>query len=104
MSHVFYLGGQTAYYHDESDESGYFHTYDALQLAHSDQPRKVHIFLPRSYSEQNRYPVIYMNDGNTSFWAGGLSPYSWEVPTVVRNLYQQQEIPPVINHCCCSFP
>ncbi|TYQ25179.1 alpha/beta hydrolase [Pseudanabaena sp. UWO311] len=96
MANEFNLGGQRVYYHDEGDESGYFHTYDALQLERGDQPRKVHIFLPRSYGNHNRYPVVYMNDGNTTFWAGGLSPYSWEVPIVISNLYQQQEIQPVI--------
>jgi predicted alpha/beta superfamily hydrolase len=96
MANEFNLGGQRAYYHDEGDDSGYFHTSDALRLERGDQPRKVHIFLPRSYGDHNRYPVVYMNDGNTTFWAGGLSPYSWEVPIVIRNLYQQQEIQPVI--------
>jgi predicted alpha/beta superfamily hydrolase len=97
MTHAFNLGGQKAYYHDEGDESGYFHTYNALQLdSRSDRHRKVHIFLPRSYGDNNHYPVVYMNDGNTAFWAGGLSPYSWEVPTVTRRLYEQQEIQPII--------
>jgi pimeloyl-ACP methyl ester carboxylesterase len=93
MTNIFNLGGQKAYYHDEGDESGYFHTYDALQIdPRSDPPRKVHIFLPRSYDDNNRYPVLYMNDGNTAFWANGLSPYSWEVPTAI----EQQQIQPII--------
>lgn len=97
MAHAFNLGGQKAYYHDEGDESGYFHTYDALQLdPKSDRPRKVHVFLPRTYGDNRNYSVLYMNDGNTAFWAGGLSPYSWDVPNVMRSLYSKQEIEPVI--------
>ena len=98
MGNPFTLGGQNAYYHDEGDASGYFHTYDQLQLdATRDAPRQVHIFLPRSYESSHQYyPVIYMNDGNTTFWANGLSPYSWEVPRTLHNLYQTAAISPVI--------
>ncbi|OLP17333.1 alpha/beta hydrolase [Leptolyngbya sp. 'hensonii'] len=98
MGHPFTLAGQQVYYHDENHASGYFHTYDGLQLDPSrDPPRKIHVFLPRPYEESaDRFPVLYLNDGNTAFWPGGLSPYSWEVPKVLGELYQQRAIPPII--------
>jgi len=97
MGNPFTLGGQPAYYHDEGHDSGYFHTYDRLQLHPHDPPRKIHIFLPRSYGTSNqRYPVVYLNDGNTAFWPGGLSPYSWDVAATLSGLYHQNAIPPVI--------
>jgi predicted alpha/beta superfamily hydrolase len=96
MAQHFILAGQNAYYHNEGHDSGYFHTYDGLQLSPNDCPRKVHVFLPQKYEESDRFPVVYMNDGNTAFCAGGLSPYSWEVPRVLSELYNQEVIRPVI--------
>ncbi len=95
---AFYLNNQLAWYHDEGHDSGYFHTYDSLII---DQdlysPRKVHVFLPRDYSANHgAYPVVYMNDGNTTFWAGGLSPYSWDVPVTLSKLYKERTINPII--------
>lgn len=95
MAQPFTLAGQNVYYHDEGHDSGYFHTYNELQLSPDDSPRKVHVFLPRKYEEGDRFPVVYMNDGNTAFYAGGLSPYSWEVPKVLSK-YHQKAIHPVI--------
>jgi hypothetical protein len=89
--------GQNGWQHDEGHDCGYFHTYDALQLDPGDRPRKIHVFLPHDHDFSDRhYPVIYMNDGNTAFWAGGLSPDSWEVPRILSQLYQQRLIPPII--------
>ncbi|MGK7924121.1 MAG: alpha/beta hydrolase [Spirulina sp.] len=98
MAHSFYLNNQLAWYHDEGHDSGYFHTYDALILDRDrDSPRKIHVFLPRDYSsDRSPYPVVYLNDGNTAFWPDGLSPYSWEVPRILGELYQNQEIQPII--------
>ena len=98
MAHPLHLNGQFAYYHDEGHKSGYFHTYDGLQLDdRKDRPRKVHVFLPRSYDHNiDRYPVVYLNDGNTTFWSGGLSPYSWDVAKTLDELYLQRKIRPVI--------
>ena len=94
----FYLNGQSVWYHDEGEESGYFHTFDSLVVdPHYDAPRKVHVFLPRGYGESRRaYPVVYLNDGNTAFWADGLSPYSWNVAQTLSALYQKKAITPVI--------
>ena len=91
------LNNQLAWAQDENDSSGYFHTYDALTFNADDLPRKVHVFLPRNYSTSNhRYPVIYMNDGNTAFWPNGVSSYSWQVPNTLTKLYQKPDIQSVI--------
>jgi predicted alpha/beta superfamily hydrolase len=76
---------------------GYFHTYDANNCADPFPPRKMHIFLPREYeSSTDRYPVVYMNDGNNVFWPGGISPYSWRVADTLSTLYEKQIIQKVI--------
>ncbi|AFY70217.1 hypothetical protein Pse7367_1942 [Thalassoporum mexicanum PCC 7367] len=97
--------GQTAWQRDEGHDCGYFHTYDNLQLdPGQDLPRKVHVFLPHNHDHHtDRYPVVYMNDGNTTFWPGGLSPYAWEVPQVLSKLDRQQTIPPVISTAAKNF-
>lgn len=98
MTKLLTLNNHRAWEHDENDPSGYFHTYDNLALNSNDQPRKVHVFLPRGYSDNNRhYPVVYMNDGNTTFWPNGdNSPYSWEVRKTLDQLYQKSDIRSVI--------
>ena len=98
MTNSFYLEDRHAWYHDEGHNSGYFHTYDALVLeSDRDLPRKIHVFLPRDYGEHDRpYPVVYMNDGNITFWPDGLSPYSWEVPKTLEELYKNEIIQRVI--------
>jgi hypothetical protein len=95
----FTLGGQAAWSHDEGSSAGYFHTYDALKVAgESDAPRKVHVFLPRAYDDacEARYPVVYMNDGNTTFWNGGAGKKSWNVADGLAKLYAEGAIPNVI--------
>ena len=68
----FILGGQRAWFHDEGDAYGFFHTYDALKACAASDPRKVHVLLPRDYERSNRrYPVVYVNDGDTAFFNGG---------------------------------
>jgi len=35
------------------------------------ESHKIHVFLPREYeNNEERYPVVYINDGDTIFWAG----------------------------------
>ncbi len=76
---------QLAHVHDEGHRSGTFHTYDALSLGCG--ARKVHVFLPRGYAEgQDRYPVLTLLDGNTSFWPGGEAHKSWDVAGVLDRL------------------
>lgn len=95
---AFTLGGQSAWFHDEGMPYGYFHTYDALKACGSgDAARKVHVFLPRDYeSRRTRYPVVYMNDGDTTFWPGGAANKSWQVGETLGDLSRQRLIEDVI--------
>jgi hypothetical protein len=92
--HNFTIGGQTCHFHDESDKGvtgGHFHTYDEFRVSHEHAPRKIHVLIPINYLSHNqskRYPVIYMNDGQTAFWNGGLANKSWNVSSYNNRLYQ----------------
>ncbi|MDX2014289.1 MAG: alpha/beta hydrolase-fold protein [Myxococcaceae bacterium] len=94
----FEKGGQVAWFHDSGDLSGYWHTYDALQACGAgDAPRKVHVFLPRTYERSTaRYPVVYLQDGNTAFWPGGPANDTWRVQEGLSTLWRQRAIEPVI--------
>ncbi|MGK7891246.1 MAG: alpha/beta hydrolase [Leptolyngbyaceae cyanobacterium] len=91
----FTKGGQLAWFHDEGDASGFFHTYDSLTVG--GQPHKVHVFVPRDYEvSQASYPVIYVNDGDTTFFPGGAINESWYLASVLSNLYQTGQMQQVI--------
>jgi hypothetical protein len=83
--HDFTIDGQTCHFHDESANGifgGHFHTYDNFYVSSEYPSRKIHVFVPVDYMtniEEKRYPVIYMNDGQTSFWKGGPGNKSWHV-------------------------
>jgi len=91
------VGGETCWVHkDPLIDCGYFHSYDALNVANYES-HKVHVFLPKDYetSGQN-YPVIYMNDGHCVFWAEGLTGESWQVHHTLQELYKTEKIKKVI--------
>jgi enterochelin esterase-like enzyme len=95
VSTQFTLGNQTGWYHRNSVDYGYFHTYDDLKLG--DDTRKIQVFLPEDYEQKKeRYPVIYMNDGNAIFYSGGLSQWSWEVDKTLDFLFNKDIIRKVI--------
>jgi predicted alpha/beta superfamily hydrolase len=78
-------------------KSGYFHTYDNLRIDKNDTGRKIHVYLPVNYDKSTEsYPVIYMNDGNTTFWANGLGPHSWNVQQTLETLYNEGILKKVI--------
>lgn len=91
MAGLLLMEGQKAWEHDEGHASGYFHTYDALNIDPAyPYARKVHVFLPRSYTGGGqRYPVVYMNDGHTAFFPGGFHGATWDMAAVLANLYAQ---------------
>lgn len=87
--------GQIAWFHDEGDTAGFFHTYDSLTVGY--HPHKVHVFLPRDYEmSQAHYPVIYVNDGDTTFFPGGAINESWYLGSVLSNLVQSGQMQPVM--------
>lgn len=92
------IGGQLAWVHDDGFTSGYFHTFDQLGVGGpGDIPRKVHVLLPPDYeSTCARYPVVYMNDGDTTFWPGGIGNKSWSVAQGLEGLYATGAIEEVI--------
>lgn len=92
------VSGQTAWVHDEQKSAGYFHTYDALVPKAGTEAHKVHVFLPRGYAGGGckRYPVVYMNDGNTSFWPGGPANKTWSVAEVLADVYAKRTVREVI--------
>lgn len=92
----FELGGQAAWSHDGGSPAGWFHTYDALDVG-EEAPHKVHVLVPRDYDACGAgYPVVYMNDGSSSFWPGGAANKSWDVPVGLAALYAEGLLDPVI--------
>ncbi len=95
-SYSFELGGQVAWSHDDGLSAGWFHTYDAFSSADA-VPHKLHVLLPRNYDACGAgYPVVYMNDGDASFWPGGAANKSWDVPEALAGLYAAGALDPVI--------
>jgi len=64
------VGEQEGWQHDEGDPNGFFHTFDFFQAYPEQRPRKIHIFLPRTYETDvdRTYCVIYTNDGQNVFF------------------------------------
>lgn len=92
------LAGQDAWIHDEKSPAGYFHTYDAITVGTGSQrtARKLHVFLPRSYvAGCKRYPVVYMNDGDTAFFPGSVGK-TWDVQGVLTDEYAKKSLPEMI--------
>lgn len=84
---------------------GYFHTYDHFQVGASNEKlRIIHIFLPRNYAvDQEAYPVIYMNDGHTAFFSGGLYNKTWNMAEILTRLYLSHQIYKVIVVAICPI-
>jgi predicted alpha/beta superfamily hydrolase len=105
MTYQFQAGDQVGWFHDQGHPGGVFHTYDGLKVAGpKDFPRKVHVFLPRDYeASQNHYPVIYMNDGDTAFFPGGVVYKSWYMADILSDLYARNQIRQVIVVAVCPL-
>ncbi|MDZ8054371.1 MAG: alpha/beta hydrolase [Aulosira sp. ZfuVER01] len=105
MAIPFEKAGQKAWFHDLGHFAGFFHTYDRFQVAGvNDAPRKVHVFLPREYeSVGEHYPVVYMNDGDTAFFPGGLANKSWWTAEVLSTLYGENAIRKLIVVAVCPL-
>jgi hypothetical protein len=98
MAEKFTLGHQQAWFHDQGDWGGYFHTFDHFRVGdYPYQPRKIHVFLPRDYESSHKsYPVIYMNDGDTAFFPGGTYQKTWSLNHTLSRLYIANQIRKVI--------
>lgn len=73
------IGGQNAWVHDEGHRSGVFTTFDALDVGGAFGPRRVHVLVPRDAAPGRRYPAIWLHDGDTAFWPGGVARKTWDV-------------------------
>ena len=94
----FAIGGQQAWSHDDGFAAGWLHTFDALALGPpGGRPHKVHVFLPRDLAPGGPgHSVVYFNDGNTTFWPGGLGHKSWNVAAVLDALWRARAIPKLL--------
>jgi pimeloyl-ACP methyl ester carboxylesterase len=103
MAEQFIKGGQECLFYDLGHWGGFFHTYKHFQVAESQETgRMVHIFLPRNYEVSGeRYPVIYMNDGNTVFFPGGAYGKTWNLAGLLSRLYLSDRIRRVIVVAVC---
>jgi hypothetical protein len=83
------LGGQHLRIWDSGLAAGFFHTYENFQTPGAIfSQRRIDVFLPRGYEEsEQRYPTIYMHDGDTSFFKGGQANQSWDVGGILEQLY-----------------
>lgn len=80
LSEPILVGDQSAWRHDEGHGYGFFHTYDYLVACPGAAERKIHVLLPRNYEGEDReYPVVYMNDGHTTFWAPPSANLTWDL-------------------------
>lgn len=107
MAAAFEKSGQRAWFHDHGHWGGFFHTYDSLQIAgfgaHFDQPRKVHVFIPRDYEVSgDHYPVLYCNDGDDIFFPNGESGQSWQVAELLSRMYLREQISKIIVVAICT--
>lgn len=106
MAEQFNKGGQQAWFHDHGHWGGFFHTYDQFQLAgfgeYFDQPRKIHVFLPRDYElSGDRLPVVYCNDGDNIFFPDGVFGKCWQVAERISRMYLHNQIQKLIIVAIC---
>lgn len=83
--------------YDEGHAYGTFHTYGAFKACPDARSRKVHILLPRDYGKTDaRYPVVYMNDGQTAFSAANSVGRTWDVAGTLSQLKAQGAVQDVL--------
>lgn len=75
----FQLGAQRGWAHDAGHPAGAFHTYDALDVLPGVAARKVHVLVPRERPPPGGFPTLYLHDGDTAFWRGGVADDTWDV-------------------------
>ncbi len=85
------VGGQQGWQHDPGFRGGSFHTFDAFRPEGTQAPaHKVHVFLPRGYAQSNaRYPVVYVNDGDTTFFPDGALRKNWRLHEALERLAER---------------
>jgi len=97
----FEKGGQKGYYHEFSSSeflSGVFHTYPEFSACTSSYgTRKIQLFIPRDYESSGKnYPVLYVQNGDTAFYKGGLLSKSLWMAHAISNLRLDNKIEDLI--------
>jgi predicted alpha/beta superfamily hydrolase len=77
---------------------GYFYRYPQFPSRYLRYPRDILIYLPPDYGlNQQRYPVLYMHDGNNLFDPDtAFLNQEWRVDEHLENLIHAKEIEPII--------
>jgi predicted alpha/beta superfamily hydrolase len=69
----------------------------SLKMASLEGERRVWIYLPPGYDEsQERYPVLYMHDGQNCFDAATSYAGEWGIDETLEELIQAKAVPPMI--------
>ncbi len=85
-------GGRTAWRH-EGPAGHVFETFNRLDLDDPFGPRDVHVLLPDDDARDVSLAVF--NDGDTTFWPGGVAHDTWDVANTVARLRASRAIGPV---------
>ena len=93
-SRYFRGGHRNFVVHDGGDSAGFFHRYEPLRTGGSLYPeRTIDVFLPRNYERnEDRYPVLYLNDGHMAFFKPALGDKSLDMANTLGALYEQHLI------------
>ena len=78
--------------------SGYVETYEPLRLpSERGGGRRVDVYVPRQQEAgQRAYRVVYMNDGHTALWEGGLANQTWNVASALEQLADSDAEPTMV--------
>ena len=83
---------------DQGHSAGYFHRYEPFRTQSSIYPeRRIDVFLPRNSNRNDqRYPVLYLNDGHTAFNRPAIGNRSWDIANTLGELYERRVIQKLI--------
>jgi predicted alpha/beta superfamily hydrolase len=79
---------------DLGHSAGYFNRYAPFGAENSLYPeRRMDVFLPRNYDRNDhRYPVLYLNDGQTAFFKPANGDPCWDIADTLGTLYERRSI------------
>ena len=82
-----------AYYQDLKDTSSPTVTSDSISIGYQGEKREIHIYVPPAYERAtaNRYPVIYMMDGESAFNDLENMGPEWEIDEVFNKAEAEGE-------------
>jgi hypothetical protein len=86
--------GQAGWAHDEGIAGVSFETFDHLDLDDPFGPRQLHVMVPDARASS--LPVLFFQDGDTTFWPGGPAHATWDVARTYARLRTLDQIPPML--------